>query len=402
MLSERETFEKLSAASDVKMSPKKQQEIWYNIEREWNNVKPRKNKVRRKIQEIKTVTAAAVAMLAIVGGGIGYEMHNTASTTQLDSTGNNMVTHDILADSSLPGYSGQRLQLVDVKGKYVNDTTPGPFEGNNWTGKFELRVVGPTGAVLSTFQLPSFYNQFTEKFQFHFADYNGNGLSDFALGQYADSNGYNYELFEIAASGIKQLKTTPAQIFAVDHSYSPVFSKVAPNAFLVEDYNNATAKYEFFTFVWKNGESKIDNAQTFSVDSALYTPGLIPLQETKQMTDQINKVDGLPGSHPKLPAVYVSRLGLPNEQFVGVKSVGESTLILDYKYMTLTESTAPIVTESKGVTLQLPYGHTATWIQTSSGSELQMKMLAYIDIKSSHLSKEQFFSVAESLGALNG
>ncbi|QSO52541.1 hypothetical protein JZ785_00870 [Alicyclobacillus curvatus] len=183
-----------------------------------------------------------------------------------------IVNNVVIADTSLPGYSGQRIQLIDVKGEYVDNTTPGPYPaGSEWTGKFALRVIGPTGKLLSSYPLPSFYSQFHGQFQFHFADYTGNGLWGFALGQYASSNGYNYELFEVAANGIKPVKTTPAQIFTVDHSYSPLFHKASQNAFVVEDYNNAKAKYEVFTFVWKDGQFMIDHKQTSNAPVTLST-----------------------------------------------------------------------------------------------------------------------------------
>lgn len=80
MHSERETLEKLSiAAADAKMSRQRKQEIWIKIERESDSVTPIKIKTRRGFQMFKT-TAAAIAMLAIVGGGIGYSIHHTAPT----------------------------------------------------------------------------------------------------------------------------------------------------------------------------------------------------------------------------------------------------------------------------------------------------------------------------------
>lgn len=235
------------------------------------------------MKRYKQMMTASIT-LSIVGVLVGCETGNnptagptlTKATNQVvtntvtnatpgstTTTAAHIVNNVVIADTSLPGYSGQRIQLVDVKGEYVNNTTPGPYpEGSEWTGEFVLRVVGPTGKIFNSYPLPSFYSQFNGKFQFHFADYNGNGLSDFALGQYMTSNGYSYELFEVTASGIKPVKTTPLQIFTVSHSHSPLFHKVAPNAFVVEDYNNATTKYEVFTFVWKTGEFMIDHTQT--------------------------------------------------------------------------------------------------------------------------------------------
>lgn len=174
--------------------------------------------------------------------------------------------HDvILAESNISARSGNKLELVDVNGHYAEDPEIGPFFGPNWTGHFQLRVVNSKDAIVFTFNLPDnkFYQYlFMGKFQFHFSDYNGDGNPDFTLGQYAGSNGFDYELFEITDNGIKALNTIPNPIFAAEGSYSTVFPKVATNAFLVEDYNNATQNYEIFTFVWKNGEFKITNLRT--------------------------------------------------------------------------------------------------------------------------------------------
>lgn len=88
MTSEKETIKKLSQAS-VKMSDAKQQEIWNHIEQEiyqtpheaqqLEMLAPPRN-VRRGIHMLK-ITAAAAAMLAIVGGGIGYEVHHSADVS---------------------------------------------------------------------------------------------------------------------------------------------------------------------------------------------------------------------------------------------------------------------------------------------------------------------------------
>ena len=165
--------------------------------------------------------------------------------------------HDVvLAETSLPGYSGDELELIDVNGKYAKNPIVGPFKGDNWTWQFQLRVIGPTGKVFDKLDLPSSqYTLFMRKFQFHFADYNGDGYSDFTLGQRAGSNGYWYDLFEIDKNGLTTLKTAPtAQIFASESTYSPEFQKVNPNGFKIKYYDNAKARWFQATYLWKNGE----------------------------------------------------------------------------------------------------------------------------------------------------
>ena len=168
--------------------------------------------------------------------------------------------HDVvLAETSLPGYSGDELELIDVNGKYAKNPIVGPFKGDNWTWQFQLRVIGPTGKVFSKLNLPSNqYALFMGKFQFHFADYNGDGYSDFTLGQRAGSNGDWYQLFTVEPIGLTTLKITPtAPIFVSDFTYSPLFQKVSSNGFKVKYYDNAKAKWFQATYLWENGEFQL-------------------------------------------------------------------------------------------------------------------------------------------------
>lgn len=162
----------------------------------------------------------------------------------------------VLANSIVPGHSGQHLELVDVQGKYAMNPIVGPFQGDNWVGQFQLRVVNSSGRILSQFNLPSHeYALFMSKFQFQFADYNGDGYLDFALGQRLGNNGYWYELFTIKSNKITQLKTSPtAQLFASTFTYSPLFQKVDSKEFQIKYYDNSKAQWLEAKYVWNNGE----------------------------------------------------------------------------------------------------------------------------------------------------
>ncbi len=179
------------------------------------------------------------------------------SSTAVGSPPPKSVSNVILAKTRIPGRTGQLLELVDVKGQYVDNTAIGPNQGNNWTGHFQLRVVSPTGNIQSKLSLPD--NKFTQplftgKFQFHFADYNGDGYPDFTLGQYAGSNGNWYEIFEVNADGIAQLQTRPtAQLFVSDFAYSPLFQQVKPDGFRIKYYDNAKPGWYQATYSWHNG-----------------------------------------------------------------------------------------------------------------------------------------------------
>lgn len=162
----------------------------------------------------------------------------------------------VLAKSKIPSYHGIYLELVDVKGYSTNDSYPGPFEGLSWSGQFQLRVVNIQGKIRSTLNLPdNKYVQyiFTRKFQFHFADYNGNGFPDFALGQRQGSDVFDYKLYAVKQSKLYQLPISTV-LYVSNFDYSPLFKKVNTHAFQIEEYNNIKSKYFLNTYTWKHGK----------------------------------------------------------------------------------------------------------------------------------------------------
>lgn len=66
-------LENFTAAHEIKMSAEKQREIWNNIEREFETMRPSKS--QRRITTMLTNIAAAVAVI-VVAGGVGYGIHN--------------------------------------------------------------------------------------------------------------------------------------------------------------------------------------------------------------------------------------------------------------------------------------------------------------------------------------
>lgn len=197
------------------------------------------------------------------------DVANVVNTSAKSSNPKSKSVHNvILAKSSLPGRNGQQLELVDVSGKYVYNPTVGPFQGDTWTGQFQLRVVNSTGEAQSELSLTdSRFTQllFREKFQFHFADYTGDGNPDFTLGQHAGSNGSWYQLFEVKPSAIIELQTEPAQLFVSDYTYSPLFQQVKHNGFKIKYYDNAKAKSYQATYLWENG--KFEQSSLHAVSS---------------------------------------------------------------------------------------------------------------------------------------
>ncbi|OFW75646.1 MAG: hypothetical protein A2201_12145 [Alicyclobacillus sp. RIFOXYA1_FULL_53_8] len=162
------------------------------------------------------------------------------------------IPNVVLARSPVPGQSGEQLELVDVKGNFAKNPIVGPFQGNNWTGQFQLWLVDPLGRIVSKLSLPpNQYTLFMRNFQFHFADYNGDGHPDFTIGQRADSNGYWYQLFTIKSNELSRLPTPSSELFVSDFTYSPLLQRVQPNGFALKYYANSQAKWFKATYSWE-------------------------------------------------------------------------------------------------------------------------------------------------------
>lgn len=144
-----------------------------------------------------------------------------------------------------------------MKGHYSVDHTAGPFQGPNWTGQFQLRVVGPVGnRVFLKLNLPAWqYTLFMHRFKIAVADYNGDGYPDFALGQYLSSNANQYQVFSIGPDGIRQLHVSTGAVFGPPNAgYSPEFSMVTSHAFTTTVYDNADGKWFKGTYTWVHGK----------------------------------------------------------------------------------------------------------------------------------------------------
>lgn len=255
MTHDEEVTNPFDALTDINMTPTEFRAVWDSVSREMKASSAQRG--TRVKHWLGPIGAVALAVVVIAAGGL-YAVNfksNHEPALQKTTANPHLVQNVVLADSTLPGYSGQHLQLVDVKGQYTYDKNPGPFQGPNWTGQFELRLMGPVGRkTIFKLPLPSFFNHFTGKFKFNFANYNGNGFNDFALGQYASSNGFNYRLFEITQTGFKELPISPSPFTAADDTYSPLFPRLKPNGFQIEQYDNASASWSRINYVWTNGK----------------------------------------------------------------------------------------------------------------------------------------------------
>ena len=97
------------------------------------------------------------------------------------------------------------LAIIQVRGGTVTDEAPSAICRERVEGEFAARVIFENGRVVDT-PLNALMN--TEKLAFCAkswtvitADYNHDGLIDFNLGQFANSNGWEYRLFTVGRSG---------------------------------------------------------------------------------------------------------------------------------------------------------------------------------------------------------
>ena len=122
MTRDRDRFEDYPVLSEIKLSPNEREDVWNSIEKGMERTRIHERK--RGLTMIKT-TAAAVAALALVGGGIGYEVHHTGLSTK---PGVSVATHPQVSTSKgkthvQSAFAGEIAQIKN-KGYSVNRSTP--------------------------------------------------------------------------------------------------------------------------------------------------------------------------------------------------------------------------------------------------------------------------------------
>lgn len=170
---------------------------------------------------------------------------------------------DILSDNSID-YNGdnvyETLVVEMTEGKQFEDTAPGPFQGWNWQGKFVVRLIDSEENIISELDLNRAFNGedliFNEPFIIEFDDYNNDGNTDFAVGQYASSNGNTYRLFTIKDSKIEVLPVTTGGIFSSMGMgrYTIRFEKSSEGGFLNSYYDNIRGKLIRQHFLWDGSQ----------------------------------------------------------------------------------------------------------------------------------------------------
>ncbi len=128
--------------------------------------------------------------------------------------GEALARQDVVVSESRRDIDGdgtkERIQIVMDRGERKRDTEPWCGNGEKWEGEFRIRIwKGKT--LLSNQSLNELMSPeagpaeslffWAPRFALVFADYNGDGRSDFNLGQYRSCNGNHYQLFTIRADG---------------------------------------------------------------------------------------------------------------------------------------------------------------------------------------------------------
>jgi len=170
------------------------------------------------------------------------------------------ILADRLIESTSATSKASRIVLAMTDGHYRVEHEPGPFMGPNWTGDFELQLLDDRGQIVSASRLNESFEElrFQKPFSFQFADYNQDGHSDFAIGQYASSNVYVYRLFTIMDDNIKELPIEPDQeILSSERGYSILFTKGSHASFETVFYNNAAGKSFKRVYEWNGKEFEL-------------------------------------------------------------------------------------------------------------------------------------------------
>jgi hypothetical protein len=162
------------------------------------------------------------------------------------------------------------VNIEMLSGRYFYEENPGPFQGYNWNGNFQIRVYTDEGDLNSTLSvtpvLPYEYeNQeygdltFQGDFSLIFDDYNNDGNPDFTLGQYLSSNGYDYAIYSIKPKGeVVKLDTGGPMFISGDGGYSIQLDKQSPTSFKNTYYDNSVGEIQQVIYQWKENQFVAD------------------------------------------------------------------------------------------------------------------------------------------------
>lgn len=150
--------------------------------------------------------------------------------------------------------SNDGIDLVLKEGYYTNDSELWNAFGPKWVGDFEIHVKKGDHVVKTSLNpLWAYENLFfyAPEFTLKFKDYNGDGLMDFALSQYAASNIDYYMLFTILEDG-NVIKTPFEEDFIIGSTSrdNSSFLKLENNHLVSKFYDNTVGNYYKDYYEW--------------------------------------------------------------------------------------------------------------------------------------------------------
>ncbi|WP_058304018.1 hypothetical protein [Gorillibacterium timonense] len=147
----------------------------------------------------------------------------------------------------------EAIRFTMVSGAEVTDPNPGPYEGTFYTGHCELTVArGDKVLFRLGLEEEQSFRKRNAPFALQVADYNGDGQSDFSLGQWAGSNGSFYDLYTIRHDGIQLLESG---IYSAGHWDSLLYPMEGQNGFANIYYSNGDTTGYFKVIRTWNGSA---------------------------------------------------------------------------------------------------------------------------------------------------
>lgn len=157
--------------------------------------------------------------------------------------------------------AGGNVVYVNIEmtsGQYAFDELPGAFQGNNWSGQYQIRIYEDESEFNNPVYLaPIFIDDsqvmnFKGEFSLVFDDYNQDNNPDFTLGQFLSSNGYAYALFTINETGVVNKLDTDGLLFSSEQDYSIQLEKMPPVSFRTSSYDNRIGETVERIYQWKD------------------------------------------------------------------------------------------------------------------------------------------------------
>lgn len=152
------------------------------------------------------------------------------------------------------------IQIVLKEGSYRYDYLTN--QQSFWNGSYYLQVFQEYPEpqnMISEIQLEIGNEKglsFSGQFALFLDDYNNDGQSDFALGQWIDSNRSIYQIYSIDKNGTSYILPVSISgrdqnsIFIASHSYSVELQKTSENSILYENYDQTTGEYYSTQLKW--------------------------------------------------------------------------------------------------------------------------------------------------------